>query len=77
MKIEKLAKMANEIGDFFAADPDPKAAVDGFIGHLSRFWEPRMRRELLAWIDQGGGSELSEFVRTAVIERRDALQPRG
>ena len=44
MKIEYLVKMANEIGAFFASEPDPEQAVNAVAGHLRRFWDPRMPR---------------------------------
>lgn len=73
MDVRKLVKMANEIGAFFAADPDRVAAVDGIAGHLSRFWEPRMRRELFAHVAATGGADLEPLVLEAV---RKIAQPR-
>lgn len=66
MEIRKLVKMANEIAKFFEAEPDHAVAVDGVAGHLRRFWEPRMRRELIAHIDQTGGDGLRPIVLDAV-----------
>ena len=51
---QKLVKMANQIAAAFGADPDRKVAVENTAGHLRRFWEPRMRREILAVLDRGG-----------------------
>jgi len=64
--IHKLVKMANEIAKFFEAEPDRAAAVEGVVGHLQRFWEPRMRRELLAHVEQTGGGDLRPLVVEAV-----------
>jgi formate dehydrogenase subunit delta len=64
--IRKLVKMANAIGTFFEADPERTAAVEGIAGHLQKFWEPRMRRELLAHVEQTGGSDLKPVVLEAV-----------
>jgi formate dehydrogenase subunit delta len=75
MNPTKLAKMANEIAAFFDADPDRTAALDGFAGHLRRFWEPRMRKELAAWVDGGGDGELLPLVRQAFAERRAQIVP--
>lgn len=75
MNTAKLAKMANEIAAFFDADPDRNAALDGFAGHLRRFWDPRMRKEILAWVDGGGGQELLPLVRQAFVERREQILP--
>jgi formate dehydrogenase subunit delta len=75
MNAEKLGKMANEIAAFFDADPDRTVAMDGFVGHLKRFWDPRMRRELIAWVDGGGGTELLALVRDAIAQRREQIMP--
>jgi formate dehydrogenase subunit delta len=67
----KLAKMANAIAQFFEADEDREAMLAGIAGHLERFWDPRMRRALLAWIDEHGGEGLRESVLAAVAARRE------
>lgn len=66
MDIRKLVKMANDIGTFFDADPDRAAAAEGVVNHLARFWEPRMRRELLAHVEKTGGEDLRPLVREAL-----------
>lgn len=71
---KKLVKMANEIGAFFAAEPERRQALEGIAGHLKRFWEPRMRRELLALFD-AGGEGLSPPVREALAAHRRVLEP--
>ncbi|HLH77586.1 MAG TPA: formate dehydrogenase subunit delta [Candidatus Binataceae bacterium] len=58
--------MANQIGDYFAAYPDRDKAVKEIAQHLKNFWEPRMRREILAYLEQTGAPELNEPVRQAV-----------
>jgi formate dehydrogenase subunit delta len=71
----KLAHMANAIGDFFAAEPDRTAALEGIAGHLKRFWDPRMRRELLRFVDQGEIEGLSPLVLEAIRAHRQTLAP--
>ena len=73
----KLVRMANQIAGFFAVDPDRAAAVAAIAGHLQRFWEPRMRREILAVLDRGGEHGLHELVEAALREHRPQLQPAG
>lgn len=71
-----LVRLANRIGDFFAAFPDREEAIDGVAQHIRKFWEPRMRRQLYAYLDgpqQGEG--LSGLVREAVRARRQDLEP--
>ena len=71
-----LVRLANRIGEFFAAFPEREEALDGIAQHLAKFWEPRMRRHLYAYLDgprQGEG--LTELVRAAALARRAALEP--
>jgi len=77
MDHEKLVRMANQIAQFFAAEPDPKVAVEGVAGHLRRFWEPRMRREILSAFDRGETAEMHELVVEALKAHRGVLQPAG
>ena len=65
MDIERLVQMANDIGDYFASEPDRAVAVAGMVNHLERFWEPRMRRQIVAHL-AAGGEGLAELPRAAV-----------
>ncbi|CAI8889612.1 MULTISPECIES: formate dehydrogenase subunit delta [Methylococcus] len=65
MHSENLVKMANNIGAFFQAEPDHAVAVQGVVDHLHKFWEPRMRRQIIAHL-QAGGEGLSPLAREAV-----------
>jgi len=69
MNIEHLVRMANYIGNFFKAEPDHAAAVNGVTTHLKRFWDPRMRKEIVAYVDNGGAG-LMDLVREAVLKLR-------
>ena len=51
-KIDRLVRMANQIGDFYAAMPDEEAAA-GAASHLRLYWTPKMIREIIAFADQG------------------------
>lgn len=73
MDTEKLVKMANQIAQFFEGEPEHAAVLEGITSHLKRFWEPRMRRELLAWIDNHGGEGLRPSVIEAVQSNRARL----
>ena len=75
MDVDNLVHMANRIGEFFAAMPDREEAKDGIAQHLRRFWEPRMRRLLIAHIDQQAAPVPSPLVREAVLEQRVLLEP--
>jgi formate dehydrogenase subunit delta len=50
---EKLIYMANQIGKFFVTQPG-NGAVDGISTHIKKFWDPRMRKEIVAYLDHGG-----------------------
>lgn len=73
MKTEHLIQMANQIGVYFAAEPDSAAARAGVADHLARFWEKRMRQGIYAYLDNEGGGELAPLVRDALIEHRDRV----
>ncbi len=73
MELPKLVQMANQIGAYFAAEPDNAVARDGVATHLRKFWDPRMRRALLAAFDAGQASGLSPLVTEAVRAHRDRL----
>ena len=53
MDIERLVAMANDIAAFFEAEAGP-AAADGVRNHMSKYWEARMRREIIAHLQKGG-----------------------
>jgi formate dehydrogenase subunit delta len=63
--IERLVAMANDIAAFFDAEPDKAAAAEGVRFHMSRFWEARMRRAIIAHV-QGGGAGLTPTAIAAV-----------
>ena len=51
-KIEKLVRMANQIGDFYAAMPEREAA-EGAASHLRHYWTPKMIGEILEFSETG------------------------
>ena len=65
MDIERLVAMANDIAAFFDAEPDKAVAAEGVRFHLSRFWEPRMRRAIIEHVGKGGEG-LTPTARAAV-----------
>ncbi len=69
MEANRLTAMANQIGLFFRARGDA-AAVDGIEDHLRKFWDPRMRREIIAVLDTGGGG-LDTNAREAVARLKN------
>jgi formate dehydrogenase subunit delta len=65
MSPDKLVYMANQIGKFFAAQGEEKA-VPLIADHLVKFWDPRMRKAIVAHLDEKGGAGLDPAVRKAI-----------
>lgn len=65
MRTDRLVTMANDIGAFFGSEPDKTEAAKNVASHLKRFWDPRMRREIIAHYREGGAG-LDPVVRTAI-----------
>ncbi len=65
---DRLVSMANQIGQFFAAqdsEGSSSAAAEGIADHLRRFWDPRMRAAIVAHL-RDGGAGLDPLPRAAV-----------
>ena len=65
MDVQHLVSMANDISTFFATQHDEKAAAASVESHLARYWEKRMRHQIIAH-HRAGGQGLSEIARAAV-----------
>ena len=68
---QRLVYMANQIGKFFAFKPADQA-VAGIENHLRKFWEPRMRQRIIAYLERGDGG-LEAYPKQAVINLRDNI----
>ncbi|MGA8191780.1 MAG: formate dehydrogenase subunit delta [Acetobacteraceae bacterium] len=66
MSPDKLAYMANQIGRFFAHQPHDKA-VAAIADHIEKFWDPRMRSEILAHLQ---AVQLDPAARQAIEQLR-------
>jgi formate dehydrogenase subunit delta len=73
MDMKNLIHMANQIGSFFEAMPDREEALLGITGHLHNFWEPRMRSQLLDYMDTENGKDLKPIVDSAIRAHRGKL----
>jgi formate dehydrogenase subunit delta len=67
VNVERLIVMANDIANFFAAEPDRAIAIDGVASHFKRFWAPRMREQIIAHVRAHGAAELSDLASAAVM----------
>lgn len=72
METRDMVRMANQISDFFKSYSE-KEALEGIADHISKFWEPRMRRDFFAHIETGGEG-FSELVKksAAMVKRPQA-----
>jgi formate dehydrogenase subunit delta len=50
---EQLVKMANDIGNFFRAEPAREDAIAGIANHIDKYWTKRMRQKIAAHGDAG------------------------
>ena len=73
MDMQNLIHMANQIGSFFEAMPDREEALSGISSHLHNFWEPRMRSQLLEYVDTENGKDLNPIVVSAIRAHRSNL----
>jgi formate dehydrogenase subunit delta len=66
----RLARMANQIGDFFKAYPEQQA-VAAIADHIDQFWSRRMREDFRVGFETDA-SPLSSLVRQAHARIRPA-----
>jgi formate dehydrogenase subunit delta len=70
---EHLVSMANDMGNYFRAQ-GREEAVAGIANHIKRYWTPRMRQKLNAYLAQGHGG-LDELPRAAVDRLNEQVAP--
>jgi formate dehydrogenase subunit delta len=68
MQTDDMIRMANQISDFFKSYTE-KEAIHGISDHISKFWDPSIRRDFLAHIDAGGAG-FSDLVKKAAVDVR-------
>jgi formate dehydrogenase subunit delta len=73
MDSQQLIKMANQNGQFFESMPNREAAEKDIATHLKRFWDPRMRRVIVASLDTDDAASMSAIVREALTTHRQLL----
>jgi len=61
---EKLVMMANQIATFFSAQGEARA-LPQITKHIADFWDPRMRRMIIAHLEAGGAG-LSPLSKAAI-----------
>jgi len=68
---EHLVQMANDIGNFFRAEPDREEAITGIAKHIASFWTKSMRRKIAAHGEEG----LDELPREALRRLQSTTVP--
>jgi formate dehydrogenase subunit delta len=78
MNLERLVAMVNDIAAFFAGEAGPGAPA-AVANHLRRFWEPRMRSQIIAAYktDPSSVRNLSETGRAAIAELSNHEDPKS
>ena len=54
MNIEHLVSMANDIGNFFDGEFGTTESPANIALHISRYWDPRMRSQIISHAAEGG-----------------------
>lgn len=54
MNVESLVTMANQIAAFFVSEAGADAAPHEIAAHITKFWDPRMRTQIIAHAASGG-----------------------
>ncbi len=54
MNVDSLVTMANQIADFFVSEAGADAAPQEIAAHITKFWDPRMRTQIIAHAAAGG-----------------------
>jgi len=68
MNIDLLIKMSNEITSFFVSEHDEAGATKEVANHLRKYWEPRMRAQIIAYCEERQGAGLVDIARNAVAQ---------
>ena len=79
MNIDLLIKMANQITDFWEGEAGHDVAVKEVATHLRRYWEPRMRAQMITYYHERQGSGLNDIAKAAVgvLAEQAAAQPKA
>ena len=65
MNAEYLVKMANDIAAFYASESLGPEIAKSIAAHIKRYWDPRMRKEILEHLAHGGEG-MKDEVREAI-----------
>ena len=74
---QHLVDMANDIGNFFRAEPRREDAIAGIAKHIKSYWTRRMREKLIVQVEHGGDG-LDPLPREALrfLDEHPAFKPK-
>lgn len=74
---EKIVRMANQIGQFFVSQSQDGAA-SAIADHMRKFWDPRMRSQIIAHWQAGGEGLLPQaHLAVGLLARETQTPPRS
>ena len=76
MSESRLVYMANQIAVYFRTTPHEEA-VAATLDHVTKFWEPRMRRQILAHLSADRGEGLNEIALAAIRRLAEVEAAKG
>jgi len=65
MHIDYLIRMANDIAAFFITESETTAA-ESILRHIQRYWDPRMKSQIVAHFNERRGVDLEGPVFAAI-----------
>ena len=76
MSESRLVYMANQIATYFRTAPHEEA-VAATLDHVTKFWEPRMRRQIVEHLRAHEGEGLNEIALAAVRKLAEIEAAKG
>lgn len=73
MRAEYIIKQANQIASFYESMPDTAQALRDFVAHVTKFWDPRMRQDLIQIMQGPQSATAHDMVRQAVHDYADLI----
>ena len=73
MRAEYIIKQATQIASFYESLPNQDQADRDFVSHIRRFWDPRMRRDLIRIMSGPQQLSVRPMVRRAVMSATDEI----
>jgi len=77
MNIQHLVTMANEIGAFFLSEAGEDNAPAEIASHITKFWDPRMRAQIIAHANAGGAGLSTAACKAALLLKPVAAASSG